>query len=283
MCPMSEISELKQRLETTAAAIEALDADEAAGRLGADEHARQRAEREREAGRLFVRLRRAQRDTRERRPEPPVETMGPQQRWSRHPMTVAATAGVLLIVGVAGGVAVGRWLSGPDAPTPAGVSSPAPGDRPSTRMTEAALQALQQAAPREDAPIATLLEFAHSALDNRRFDEARRVYGQVLAREPKNVEAITHLGAVLFEEGRLDEALAKVDDALRIDPGYIHALWDRTQYLFHGKGNFPAAISAGEAFLAVVPQGPDAESVRKLMADARQKGGVKAPLGPKAR
>ena len=280
---MSEIRELKDRLEIASAAIEALDADEAAGRLGSDEHARQRAEREREAGRLFVRLRRAQHETRERRPEPLVETTGPGRQRLRHPMTMGAAAVVLLIVGVAGGVTVGHWLSAPGTPTSAGVSSPAPGDRPSTRMTEAALRALQQGAPREDAPIATLLEFAHGALDNRRLDEARRVYGQVLARDPRNVEAITHLGAVLFEEGRVDEALAKVDDALRIDPGYIHALWDRTQYLFHGKGDFPAAVSAAEAFLAVAPQGPDAESVRKLMAEARQQGPAKAPLAPKSR
>lgn len=280
---MSEIRELKHQLETAAAAIEALDADEAAGRLGADEHARQRAEREREAGRLFVRLRRVQRELRERRLEPLAETTGPGRWQPRHPMAMAAAAVVLLIVGVAGGVTVGRWLGQPGASTPAGVSSPAPGDRPSTRTTDAALQALQQAAPGEDAPIATLLEFAHGALDSHRLDEARRVYGQVLARDPKNVEAITHLGAVLFEEGRVDEALAKVDDALRIDPGYVHALWDRTQYLFHGKRDFPAAVSAAEAFLAVVPQGPDAESVRKLMAEARQQGAAKAPLAPKSR
>jgi tetratricopeptide (TPR) repeat protein len=280
---MSEIRELKDRLEAMAAAIEALDAGEAAGRVGADEHARQRAEREREAGRLFVRLRRAQRETRERRAEPRPETTGPRRQRLRHPMTMGAVAVVLLIVGVAAGVTVGPWLSAPGAPTPAGVSSPAPGDRPSTRMTEAALQALQQAAPREDAPTATLLEFAHVALDNHRIEEARRVYAQVLARDPKNVEAITHLGAVLFEEGRVDEALAKVDDALRIDPGYIHALWDRTQYLFHGKRDFPAAIRAADAFLAVAPQGPDAESVRKLMAEARQQGPAQGPLAPKSR
>jgi tetratricopeptide (TPR) repeat protein len=278
---MSEVREIKHRLESAAAAIEALDADEAAGRLGADEHARQRAEREREAGRLFVRLRRAQREARERRPEPLVETAGPGRWQPRHPMVMAAAAVVLLIVGVVGGVTVGRWLGQPGASAPGPVSSPAPGDRPSTGMTDAALQALKQTAPSDDAPIATLLEFAHGALDGRRLDEARRVYGQVLARDPKNVEAITHLGAVLFEEGRVDEALAKVDDALRIDPGYVHALWDRTQYLFHGKRDFPAAVSAAEAFLAVVPQGPDAESVRKLMAEARQQGAAKAPLAPK--
>ena len=196
---MSETSDLKHRLETTAAAIEALDAAEAAGRLGADEHARQRAEREREAGRLFVRLRRAQRESREHRPEPVVETTGPGRRRLRRPMTMAAAAVALLVAGVAGGVTVGRWLGGaPGVSAPAAVSPPAPGQTPSAQMTETALQALAQTAPREDAPIPTLLEFAHGALDHRRLDEARRVYGQVLARDPRNVEAITHQGAVLF-------------------------------------------------------------------------------------
>jgi tetratricopeptide (TPR) repeat protein len=91
------------------------------------------------------------------------------------------------------------------------------------------LGALRRAAAREDTPIPSLLQLAHVALDQDRLDEARRVYGRVLAREARNVEAITHLGAVLYQEGRVDEALAKVEEALRIDPAYIHAHWDRTQ------------------------------------------------------
>ena len=143
--------------------------------------------------------------------------------------------------------------------------------------------ALGQRAAREDAPISSLLQLAHVALDQGRLDEARRVYERVLAREPRNAEAITHIGAVLFQEGSVDEALAKVEEALRLDPRYIHAHWDRTQYLFYGKRDFPATIKAAEAFLDVVPQGPDADSVRKLMAEALQQGAKGAPLVPKAR
>ena len=83
------------------------------------------------------------------------------------------------------------------------------------------------------------------------------------------MEAITHLGAVAYQEGRVDEALAKVEEALRIDPGYIHAHWDRTQYLFYGKRDFPGVVKAGEAFLRVLPKGADADNVRRLMGEAR--------------
>ncbi len=138
-------------------------------------------------------------------------------------------------------------------------------------MGDIELRALRQAAAREDVPIPSLLQLGHVALDQGRLDEARDVYGRVLAREARNVEAITHLGAVLYQEGRLDEALAKVDEALRIDSAYVHAHWDRTQYLFYGKRDFPASVKAAEALLRVLPEGPDTDSVRRLLAEARAK------------
>jgi len=149
-------------------------------------------------------------------------------------------------------------------------------------MGDIELRALRQAAAREDTPIPSLLQLAHVELDQGRLDEARGIYGRVLAREPRNVEAITHMGSVLYQEGRMDEALAKVEAALRIDPRYIHAHWDRTQYLFYGKRDFPAAVKAAQAFLVVVPEGSDAESVRKLMAEAQQKGPMRLPFIPKS-
>ena len=279
---MSRIKEVKRQLEAVSEAIEALDADLAAGRLDADEHQRRRAEREREAGRIFVSLRRAQREAQGRRAEP-AAAEAPRAGWLRNPLVVAATAGLLVVVGVGAGMTVGRWSSGTQgAGAPAGEPSATPAGDPSAILTGIELQALRQAAAREDAPIPGLLQLAHVALDQGRLDEARRLYERVLAREPRNVEAITHIGGVLFHEGRVDDALAKVEEALRLDPRYIHAHWDRTQYLFNGKRDFAAAIKAAEAFLEVVPQGPDADNVRKLLTEARQQAGKGSPL-PKAR
>ena len=197
---------------------------------------------------------------------------------------MGAASLLLVVIGVGAGLGVGRWFTGAqEAAAPAPALSPAPAGDPSALTTEIELRALRQVAAREDAPIQSLLQLGHVALDRGRLDEARLVYERVLAREPRNVEAITHLGGVLFQEGRVDEALAKVEAALRIDPRYVHAHWDRTQYLFYGKRDFPAAVTAARAFLAVVPEGPDADSVRKLMAEAQQQRAMRAPLIPKAR
>jgi tetratricopeptide (TPR) repeat protein len=280
---MSRIKELKRQLEASREAIEALDADRAAGRLGPAEHGRRRAEREREAGQLFVALRRAQGEAREREREEPPPAAGPRRLRLQSPLAVVL-AGLLLVTGIGAGLGVGRWFGSARGPAaPAGPAASAPASAPAAAMPGIELEALRQLAGREDAPIATQLQLAHAALDQSRLDEARRIYARVLARDPRNAEAITHLGAVLFQEGRIDAALGKVEEALRIDPRYIHAHWDRTQYLFHGKRDFPAAVKAAEAFLEVMPEGPDADNIRELRGQARQGAAGAAPLPPLAR
>jgi tetratricopeptide (TPR) repeat protein len=273
---MSHIKEVERRLESALQAIETLDADLAAGRLGPDDHRRRRADHERESGRLLVSLRRAQRVAEGRQTARPAAER--RSARLRSPLVVAAISLLLVSVGVASGVTAARWLGGR-----AGVAGPVAGPAAvsgsgqSQLASELELQMLRLGATREDTPIPSLLQLAHVALDQRRLDEARQVYTRVLAREPRNVEAITHLGAVLYQEGRVEEALAKVEAALRIDPAYIHAHWDRTQYLFHGKRDFPATVRAAEAFLRAAPTGPDAESVRALMVEARAKASTTVP------
>jgi len=268
---MSRIKQIKSQLDAVSQAIEALDADLAAGRLDGADHGRRRAEHEREGGRLFVSLRRAQREAEARRPGQPPATAERRAGWLQSPPAIVAIGSLLLVVGVGAGVVGSGWPGGRQAVGPP-VTAPAPasGSGPSALMSDIELGALRQAAAREDTPTPGLLQLAHVALDQGRLDEARGVYGRVLAREAGNVEAMTHVGAALYREGRVDEALAKVDEALRIDPSYIHAHWDRTQYLFYGKRDFSAAVKAAEAFLQVLPKGPDADSVRKLMGEAQE-------------
>lgn len=271
---MSVAKDLRRQLDAAWQAIEALDADHATGRINPDEHARQRADKEREIGRLFVSLRRAQaarveQDDR-RRPEPDDVVAPPA--WFRRPIVLIPGAMLVLVAGIGGGVAVAKWLM-PETrgtATPSMPTSAPPADTAGSTMTETELQALRTVALRADAPVASLLQLGHVLLDRDRVAEARDVYQKALVREPRNAEAVTHMGAVLYHEGRLDEALAKLDEALRIDPRYMHAHWDRTQYLFHAKRDYAAAIKAAEGFIEAAGPGPDADNMRKLISDARQ-------------
>ena len=273
---MSVAKDLRRQLDAAWHAVEAVDADHAAGRIGDDEHARQRADKEREIGRLFVSLRRAQvarvEQEDRRRPAADDDDVAPTA-WYRRPVVLIPGALLVLVAGIGGGVAVTKWLMpetrGAASTTSMPTSAP-PADTAGSAITETELQALRSAAMRADAPMPSLLELGHVLLDRGRVAEARDVYQKALGREPRNAEAVTHMGAVLYHEGRLDEALAKLDEALRIDPRYIHAHWDRTQYLFHAKRDYAAAIKAAEAFIEASGPGPDAENMKKLIAEARQ-------------
>jgi tetratricopeptide (TPR) repeat protein len=261
---MSQVNDIERRLESALRAIEDLDGQLAAGRMTADEHGRRRAEQERETGRQLADLRAAQGRAARRSATDRLAMPGGWSTWLRSPLAIAGAGGLLLLTGIGGGVAAGRWLEpgrrlSPPAVAALPVASPID------------LQVLRPAAELGSAPVSGLLEAAHGALDQGRLDQARAIYARVLALEPRNVEAITHLGAVLYREQRVDEAVAKVDEALRIDPRYVHAHWDRTQYLFYGKGDFPATVRAAEAFLQVAPDGPDADSMRALMSEARER------------
>jgi tetratricopeptide (TPR) repeat protein len=261
---MTKISEARRRIRAALQAIEGLDGDLAAGRVAADEHGRRRAEHEREVGRQLASLRQAQSQAAGRPGSDMLATHGGWSTWYRSPLGVAGAGGLLLLAAVGGGVVAGRSFEpGRRVTNPAGAP-------PVKSRIE--LQALQPAVVPENAPISALLEMAHGALDQGQLDEARAIYTRILAREPRNVEAVTHLGAVLYREQRVEEAVAKVDEALRIDPKYVHAHWDRTQYLFYGKRDFPAAVRAAEAFVQVAPKGPDADSMRALMSEARARG-----------
>ena len=259
---MTQIREARRRIRAALQAIEGLDGDLAAGRLAANEHGRRRAEHEREAGRQLASLRRAQSQAAGRPGSDMLATHGGWSTWLRSPLAIAGAGGLLLLTGIGGGVAAGRWLEpgrrlSPPAVAALPVASPID------------LQALRPAAVLGSASVSGLLEAAHGALDQGRLDQARAIYARVLALEPRNVEAITHIAAVLYREQRVDEAVAKIDEALRIDPRYVHAHWDRAQYLLYGKRDFPGAARAAEAFIQVAPEGPDADSVRRLMAEAQ--------------
>ncbi|MBI1958563.1 MAG: hypothetical protein HYS36_04965 [Candidatus Rokubacteria bacterium] len=90
-----------------------------------------------------------------------------------------------------------------------------------------------------------------------------------LKRDPRNVDAMTHLARIVAIGGHGDSALETFGKALQIDPNYAPAYLYRGQVLYEVKQDSPGAIKAWERFLVLVPKGEEHEQVKALIEKAR--------------
>jgi tetratricopeptide (TPR) repeat protein len=114
-----------------------------------------------------------------------------------------------------------------------------------------------------------MLDAAHQALDAGNYQQAIAAYQAVLKRDPKNVEAITHLGVILSTAGHDDSALEAFDKAIAVDPTYAHAWWDKAHLLYERKQDYKGAIQAWEKFVALVPSGEDRDRALRMIDEAK--------------
>jgi cytochrome c-type biogenesis protein CcmH/NrfG len=121
-----------------------------------------------------------------------------------------------------------------------------------------------------------MLDAARTSLFEGRVSEAFAAYRAVLARDPNNVDALTHMGVIAAQiDDHADDALKLFDKALALDPQYAPALLYRGQVLYDAKRDSAGAIRSWEKFLQLVPSGEDHERVKQMIAQARKNGGTK--------
>ncbi len=207
----------------------------------------------------------------------PAEAGAPAPRAGfRHPAVIAVAAVALVTFGVALGVGIVRHTE----PDPM-AGAPPPGSRPMAGM-DAPSAANAPRGPVTPEMLQGMLQAARASLFARRYNEAIAAYQAVLKRDPKNVDAMTHMGliAAIAAQGEhgpemVDRALDLFDRALALDPNYAPALLYRGQVLYEVRKDVPGAIKAWEKFVKVAPPGEDRERVVKMLADARAQAGGK--------
>jgi cytochrome c-type biogenesis protein CcmH/NrfG len=119
-----------------------------------------------------------------------------------------------------------------------------------------------------------MLQAARASLAAGRYGEAIAAYQAVLKRDPKNVDAMTHLALIVAIGGgaeHVDRALETFDRALAIDPAYLPALLYRGQVLYEVKKDAAGAISSWEKFVSLAPPGEDRDRVAKMIGEIRAK------------
>jgi len=260
--------ELLEEKATLYRAIKELEWDRQAGHLTEPDYAELRARYEARAAAVLKRLDElgvgAPPPAPERRREPVGAS--PPAPWSRRP--AALVLGALALVGF--GLALGVLLIRFTQPDPmAGMLMP--GSRPLAEMPMPGSGGTGEGAGRPIPPemLKGMLSAAHTSLDEGRYQEAIAAYKAVLARDPENVDAITHLGVILAIAGHADVAMEAFDKALAIDPDYLHALWDKAKLLAEQKQDPAGAIAAWERFAELVPPGPDRDRALALIQEAK--------------
>ncbi|MGA8087063.1 MAG: tetratricopeptide repeat protein [Terracidiphilus sp.] len=159
------------------------------------------------------------------------------------------------------------------AQTATAASARPPGHRPS-------LEEMQQMANKQAAPLLEKLKSSPNDASllvqvgaiyhtSHQFKEAADYYNRALESDPKNVPVRTKLASSLYRNGKIDDAIAQLNRALKVQPTDANALFDLGMIKLQGKGDAKGAMATWQRLLKTNPQlSPERKAtVLKLMAD----------------
>jgi cytochrome c-type biogenesis protein CcmI len=197
-------------------------------------------------------------------------TVSTRRPWTRHPATLITGALIVLAFGVVIGAGVSRYTEPDRTVSAEGGRPPAPA--PASPVGPPAMS-LEPGKPIPPEILAGMLKAARESLNAGRYSEAIAAYQAVLKRDPKNVDAMTHLGLIVAIGGHADAALETFKKVIAIDPAYAPVYLYRGEVLYEVKQDYPGALQAWERFLTLVPKGEDHDRVVALVKEARSKQG----------
>jgi len=263
--------ELLEEKATVYRSLKELAFDHEAGHLSDDDYQELRNRYEARAAEILARLDALGATAAPPRRAAPAEPAGPRP-WTRTPTAVVAGAVAVLALGMGLGVGISRYSAPDQTVTPPGSRVPVPAlpdPGPLLPGAPGTGPASMKTIPPE--MLARMLAAARESLFAGRYQEAIAAYQAVLKRDPKNVDAMTHLGLVVAIGGHADAALETFDKALAIDPTYAPALLYKGQVLYESKQDYPGAVKAWERFLKLEPQSEEKERLAALIQDAKSK------------
>jgi len=277
-------SDLRARRAGLKASIEELDAELAAGRLTATDHAflKQRDEAELAVvNEDMKRLRKAQpgsapvgAQTSPAQADAPRATakrfrVPPALGWGAGLAAFAVVAALSLkesVVAREPGGSITGEQAGAAAP-PGGPFGKA-GPLDSLRITQ-----LEARVRRDSSDVPALVELGHLYLIQGRFKSSADVSMKAVQLEPdaeESAEAFAHLGMILFSTGEIDGAMKSVDKALFLHPDLPEALLYKGIVLFAGERNMSAAAVTLQRYLEVAPADANTARVQGMLQAARE-------------
>src|SRR6266446_9138745 len=196
--PPDPREELLEQKRQAVRSLRELSFEHETGHISDDDYADLRARYEGETAAVLTEL-----DRLGPAPATPPRAVAAARRGAwRHPLAIGTAAAALLVFGIGIGAGIVRYTT-PEPPS----TPPMPGPRPFAPIEGAPPAA--GGAPRALAPemLQGMLQAARASLFEGRYSEAIAAYQAILKRDPKNVDAMTHLGLIVAIGGHADPAL----------------------------------------------------------------------------
>ncbi|HEX7484791.1 MAG TPA: tetratricopeptide repeat protein [Vicinamibacterales bacterium] len=203
----------------------------------------------------------------------------PQQQTSS--TTWAIIAGACLVLGLAVGYVIfgGQRPAAPVVTPAAQLPAPASGGPQAGVLDEQQAQALRNVLARDPRNVQANTQLGNLFFDAGRYADAIGPYQQAFALDSGNVNLSTDLGTALWYVGKPDEAIAQFTKSLAINPTHPQTLFNLGIVKKDGKQDPAGAAQAWEKLLAGNPTYVDRAKVQQLLDQVRQQVGT-SPIAP---
>ncbi|PRQ02232.1 Beta-barrel assembly-enhancing protease [Enhygromyxa salina] len=111
---------------------------------------------------------------------------------------------------------------------------------------------------------------ATSLVNRQKYDDARVIIDEVLAKIPAEGRALALLAQTQLEKGKLEDALTTANTCVGADPNQSFC-WITVATVEQANENFPRALEAYRKYLEVEPDGQHAKSAKKQAARLESK------------
>ena len=179
-----------------------------------------------------------------------------------------------LLVGGLGGYIIAIAAARPGAAPVQAAATTAPAAAATPLVDEGELKAFRDILARDPKNLQAAVSAGNLLYDAHRYVEAIPFYQQAFALNGSDVNVSTDLGTALWYAGRPEDALAQYARSLSISPTHAQTLYNVGIVRADGMHDYPGAVAAWEKLLESSPAYPNAAAVRELLADARLKSTV---------
>jgi len=147
---------------------------------------------------------------------------------------------------------------------PAGsAAGAAPEEPPPPPVDMARVQRLETEIKNNPKNVEALTDLGNIHFDQKQYPQAIDLYRKVMELQPSNVEVSTDIGTALFYSNRFDEAIAQFKKTLQLEPNHPRALFNLGVALLHGKNDAQGAIQAWEKLVQNNPNFPQVDLVKE--------------------